>query len=185
MPQLRTISLLHIHPYIDGNGRTARLLATLILHKNGYGLKGIYSLEEYYAKDLAAYYRALDIGPSHNYYHGRAEADISGWIEYFCEGMLKSFEKVQIQAHRAQSRGASDVSNALRKLNPRQRKALTLFEKQEAITSQDIADLFKIESRTARQLCLLWAKEGFLTVLNSSKKARTYGLNPALASALK
>ena len=36
-----------IHPYYDGNGRTARLLANLILHKAGYGLKGIYSLDEY------------------------------------------------------------------------------------------------------------------------------------------
>ena len=36
-----------IHPYYDGNGRSARLLTTLILHKNGYDLKGIYSLEEY------------------------------------------------------------------------------------------------------------------------------------------
>ena len=41
-----------IHPYFDGNGRTARLLTTLALHKGGYDLKGIYSLEEYYAKDL-------------------------------------------------------------------------------------------------------------------------------------
>ena len=39
-----------IHPYLDGNGRTARLLATLILRKSGYGLKGIYSLDEHYAK---------------------------------------------------------------------------------------------------------------------------------------
>jgi Fic family protein len=42
-----------IHPYYDGNGRTARLLANLILHKAGYGLKGIYSLDEYYARNLA------------------------------------------------------------------------------------------------------------------------------------
>jgi Fic family protein len=35
-----------IHPYYDGNGRTARLLTNLILHRSGYGLKGIYSLEE-------------------------------------------------------------------------------------------------------------------------------------------
>ncbi len=174
-----------IHPYIDGNGRTARLLATLVLHKNGYGLKGIYSLEEYYAKDLSSYYQALDISPSHNYYQGREEADISGWIEYFCEGMLKSFQKIQAQAKRAQSRGSSDVSSELKKLTPRQRKVLTLFEKQDEITSQEIADLLKIEPRTARQLCQQWAHEGFLEILNASKKARTYGLNPALASSLK
>jgi len=41
-----------IHPYYDGNGRTARLLTTLILHLGGYDLKGLYSLEEYYAKNL-------------------------------------------------------------------------------------------------------------------------------------
>ena len=43
-----------IHPYYDGNGRTARLLTTLILHRGGYDLKGLYSLEEYYARDLSA-----------------------------------------------------------------------------------------------------------------------------------
>lgn len=39
-----------IHPYYDGNGRTSRLLTTFILHLGGYDLKGLYSLEEYYAK---------------------------------------------------------------------------------------------------------------------------------------
>lgn len=90
-----------IHPYYDGNGRTARLLATYILHKSGYGLKGIYELEEYYAKDLAGYYNALTIGPSHNYYLGREEADISAWVEYFCKGMKRSFEDVKKQAKKA------------------------------------------------------------------------------------
>ena len=61
-----------IHPYYDGNGRTSRLLTTLILHLSGYDLKGLYSLEEYYAKNLLGYYRAISIGSSHNYYFGRA-----------------------------------------------------------------------------------------------------------------
>lgn len=81
-----------IHPYFNGNGRTARLLTTLILHKNGYDLKGIYSLEEYYAKDLQGYYDAITIGNSHNYYMGRAEADITKWIEYFINGMSVAFD---------------------------------------------------------------------------------------------
>ena len=41
-----------IHPYYDGNGRCARLLTTLIMHTLGYGLKGLYSLDEYYAENL-------------------------------------------------------------------------------------------------------------------------------------
>src|SRR5271170_5539982 len=41
-----------IHPYYDGNGRTARLLTNLVLHLGGYGLNGLYALEEYYARDL-------------------------------------------------------------------------------------------------------------------------------------
>ena len=84
---------MQIHPYYDGNGRTARLLTTLILHLGGYDLKGLYSLEEYYARNLGAYYEAISIGESHNYYMGRAEADVTKWIEYFVEGMAVAFEK--------------------------------------------------------------------------------------------
>ncbi len=67
-----------IHPYNDGNGRTARLLTKLLLHRSGYGLKGIYSPEEFYARDLVAYYQALNTGPLHNYHMDREEADLFG-----------------------------------------------------------------------------------------------------------
>src|ERR1700730_2581682 len=99
-----------IHPYYDGNGRTARLLTTLILHLGAYDLKGLYALEEYYARDLKAYYEALSVGPSHNYYIGRAEADITRWIAYFIDGMATSFEKVRDQALREAEKGGKDQS---------------------------------------------------------------------------
>ncbi len=99
-----------IHPYYDGNGRTARLLATLILYLGSYDLKGFYSLEEYYAKDLPAYYEALAAGPSHNYYVGRAESDITSCVEYFCVGMAESFDAVQVRAKEAAKSGSQDQS---------------------------------------------------------------------------
>ena len=74
-----------IHPYYDGNGRTARLLATFLLHRDGYGLHGLYALEERHARDLAAYYRSLTTHPHHNYYEGRERADLTAWVEYFLE----------------------------------------------------------------------------------------------------
>lgn len=164
-----------IHPYYDGNGRTARLLTTLILHLGGYDLKGLYSLEEYYARELAAYYEALTVGPSHNYYFGRAAADITKWVEYFCLGMAESFESVRQRA--AEAAGSVDASPWLRKLDPRQRKVLELFRASETVTSRDVERLFTISQRTARLLLKQWAEGGFLVVADPSKKARKYALS--------
>ena len=46
-----------IHPFEDGNGRTARLLSGFILDRYGYGFGGVGSLEEYFACDLGEYYQ--------------------------------------------------------------------------------------------------------------------------------
>lgn len=165
-----------IHPYYDGNGRVARMLATLILHVRGYDLKGIYSLEEYYAKDLTSYYRALTVGPSHNYYMGRAEADITSWLEYFCSGMAQSFEKVRSHAQQASQGAGKDYTKELRELDAKQRKALDLFRVQRFVTSNDIATFFGFKPRTARQLCLDWKQEGFIEEVDSSRKSRKYQL---------
>ncbi len=166
-----------IHPYYDGNGRTARLLTTLILHLGGYDLNGIYSLEEYYANNLSAYYDALNIGASHNYYMGRADAEITSWIEYFCDGMFKAFERVKQRCLEAQALGFPDKSKLLRKLDASQRKVLVIFQGKEIITSGDIEDLFCFKPRTARKLCQDLVDKGFLNIINPSKKARTYGLS--------
>jgi Fic family protein len=165
-----------IHPYYDGNGRTARLLTTLILHLGGYDLKGLYSLEEYYARNLGAYYEALAVGPSHHYYQGRAEADITKWLEYFCEGVAESFENVKKRAREASGSGAHDRSAALRRLDPRQRTALALFSQRDVITSRDIEALFGISQRAARNLLSRWVGEGFLLVADPAKKTRKYEL---------
>ena len=173
-----------IHPYYDGNGRTARLVTTLILHLGGYGLKGLYALEEYYARDLGAYYRALDIGSSHNYYMGRAEADVTPWVAYFIEGMAASFEKVQAQAQREATTGGSDQSRLLRDLDAKQRKAISLFAESREISSREIAALFGVKQRAASALCQHWAEEGFFVVANASNKARRYRLADALEKTL-
>jgi Fic family protein len=166
-----------IHPYYDGNGRTARLMTTLILHQSGYGLKGLYSLEEYYARNLPAYYKALSLGPSHNYYLGRASADITAWVEYFCMGVAESFEAVKRQAASEARKGVNDTSPLLRKLDARQRKALELFRSSELISSQDIAKLFGLQARAARVICQKWVETEFIIVNDPSKKSRTYAIN--------
>jgi len=171
-----------IHPYYDGNGRTARLLTTLLLHLGAYDLKGLYALEEYYARDLKAYYEALTIGRSHNYYMGRADADITKWIAYFIGGMATSFEKIRDQAVSEADRGGKDQSRLLRNLDPKQRRALILFQRSREITSKDVAELFGYRPRTAAWLCQRWVGNGFLETTDSAKKSRRYKLSETYAT---
>lgn len=170
-----------IHPYYDGNGRTSRLLTTLILHLGGYDLKGLYSLEEYYAKNLFGYYRAISIGPSHNYYFGRAESDITSWIEYFIEGMAFSFEKVVAQMAISNQKGEKDHSELLRTLDSKQRKALELFKEYDVVTARQIGDLFGFQPRTKAALCKKWVESGFLEIVDYSNKSRKYKLAKSYA----
>jgi Fic family protein len=164
-----------IHPYFDGNGRTARLLTSLILHRCGYGLKGIYSLEEYYARNLSGYYDALKAGDSHKYYMGRETADVSPLVEYFCKGMADACAKV---CSRAESIGLSsqhdNKETLLRELRPVQRQALGLFMKSRVVTATELATYLGISPRQGRELCGKWIEEGFLVIENPSKKARSY-----------
>jgi len=167
-----------VHPHFDGNGRTARLLTTLILHRTGYGLKGIYSLDEHYARNLSGYYDALTVGPSHNYYLGRAEADITGFVDYFCQSMADALGAVRARAAAARQDRSTDRDDAaeLRLLDPRRRRVLELFRVQAAATSAEMAAHLGLSASTMSALCRRWVGEGFLEILDPARRSRTYGL---------
>lgn len=169
-----------IHPYYDGNGRTARLLTTLVLHRAGYGLKGIYSLDEHYARNLHAYYAALTVGPSHNYYMGRAEADITGFVDYFCRSMADALGAVRARAADVQSRSLGrDDSALLRRLDPRRRRLLEFFRDHGTATTAEMAAHLSLSPRTVTGLARRWVEDGFLEINEPSRKARSYRLSPA------
>lgn len=116
-----------IHPFYDGNGRTARALATWILYRGGYDLGRFYALEEFYAQDLQGYFDALVTHPHHNYYEGRASADLTGWLHYFLKGMAAIFEDVANEMRRSLSGADESEDDLLGRLDRRARLVLGLF----------------------------------------------------------
>ena len=166
-----------IHPYYDGNGRTARLLATFILHRGGYGLNGFFSLEEHHAQDLGAYYNALVVHPHHNYYEGRADADLTRWVEYFIRILAGVFTAAKEEAQRRGGERESMEPEALRQLDPRGRAVLYLFVRTERITSTDVAKILGLSQRMARNLLRDWVEEGWLEMVDSSRRGRAYTLS--------
>jgi len=166
-----------IHPYYDGNGRTARLLATFILHRGGYGLNGFFSLEEYHSQDLEGYYRALATHPHHNYYEGREEADLTPWLEYFIETTAGVFRMAKDEALRSAREGVPTEPEELRRLDPRARAVLALFSKMERIKTSDVAEALGLSRRMARVLINGWIEDGWLLVADPSKRGRSYKLS--------
>ena len=164
-----------IHPYYDGNGRTARLLTRLLLHRHGWRLWELYCLEEYYVCNLPDYYRNLAVGESHNYYMGRAEADISGWLEYFCRGMASSLASAHARLV-ADCQATDGSRQLLRRLDQRARQVLELFTEDEYVTTRQIAELLDIHPRTALNQCGKWVKDCFLVRHGEATKSRRYSL---------
>jgi len=166
-----------IHPYYDGNGRTARLLATFILSRAGYGLNGFLSLEEQHARDLEAYYHSLAIHPHHNYYAGRAEADVTPWLEYFIATVAEVFSMVKEEALAYARQGLPVEPDLLRKLDPRARRVFALFSQQDQITTPQVAAALGLSDRMARNLLQEWVAAGWLVVAQTSRRARAYALS--------
>jgi Fic family protein len=171
-----------IHPYYDGNGRTARLLATFILHREGYGLGGIFSLEEYHSREVEAYYNALDVGGHHNYYMGRADADLTGWVEYFAMTLSAVFEAAKQEALKHAGATIASEPDELRRLDYRAKTVLALFSRQEQITSADVAAVLGLSERMARVLLTGWVSKGWIVVSNPSRRSRRYALREDIRS---
>lgn len=166
-----------IHPFMDGNGRTARLLATWLLHRGGYGLRGFFSLEEYHARDLTGYYQALATHEHHNYYFGRSDVDLTPWVEYFVTGVAHVFRVARDEALRHAEAGVEPEPEAVRRLDGRARRVLALFARQDTIAASDVAVLLPVGDRMVRQLLAGWVKNGFLEICNPSNRARSYALS--------
>lgn len=165
-----------IHPYYDGNGRTARLLATFILCRAGYGLNGFLSLEEHHAKDLEAYYHSLAVHPHHNYYEGRADADLTPWLDYFVTSVAAVSKAVREEALQCARKGLPAEPDLLRRLDRRARRVFALFSKQDRITTPEIAGVLGLSDRMVRNLVQAWVAEGWLVLAQASKRARAYEL---------
>ncbi len=79
--------LVWIHPFVDGNGRTARMLTTLLLYQRSYDFKYLFELSTYYNENRDDYYNALR--------EADATGDYTAWLTYFLGGF--SYQMIRIQ----------------------------------------------------------------------------------------
>ena len=132
-----------IHPFIDGNGRTARALATLVLIRRGFDTKRFFALDDFYNSDRPRYYKTLKkIDPE--------TLDLTEWLDYFCEGVAVSIkavkDKVMLLTGGKSGKGKQSV------IDDRQMKIVEHIKKQGKTTNKDIQDLLNTSNKTAYKL---------------------------------
>jgi Fic family protein len=117
----------HIHPFLDGNGRTSRLLSTLCLYRAGYDFKRLFTISEFYDRDRLAFYRAIQSVREDG-------MDMTAWLEYFVEGLTTQLAEVRERGEQAIRR---DVLVKEHRLSDRQAKALSYILEHGSLTIQD------------------------------------------------
>lgn len=130
-----------VHPFVDGNGRSARFLSLYFLEAKGYDWQQTVPIDRYYAENRPLYYQMLQQDYSHNYYEGRHQTDFTRWIEYYTEGLELMLRGTlhEVELFKTQ--------NVL--MNNRQFKILKLLKTSEWTTAPSYASRFHISTRMA------------------------------------
>lgn len=131
-----------IHPFVDGNGRTARVLATLILYKRGFDTKQFFCLDDYYDSDRQAYYRALRS-------IDQETLDLTNWLEYFVEGVNVSIETVKESVIRLSSERLRKTKRGQIVLTERQMQIVEKIIQNKSIAMGDVAKMFDVTRQAA------------------------------------
>ncbi|NGX46414.1 MAG: Adenosine monophosphate-protein transferase SoFic [Chlamydiae bacterium] len=160
--------LVHIHPFLDGNGRTARLLSTLYLYRSGYDFKQLFSISEYYDRKRQDYYNAIQSVRDNN-------MDMTRWLEYFSIALETQIREIQAKGSRAVKISALAKEQ---KLSARQKQAMeVLLEKEAHFTIQEYEALCPGVNRRSLQRDLSDLVKKGLISQEGTKKATRYKVN--------
>lgn len=152
----------HIHPFVDGNGRTARLLSTLILYRTGYDFKRLFSISEFYDRDRPHYYQAIQSVRQNN-------MDMTSWLEYFIDGLHSQMKEIQVKGKDLVKQDNKFQRLKKTGLNSRQEKAIKYLIKHNSISVNEYQGVCSCIRRTAqRDLEDLSAKAVIKAVAKSS-----------------
>lgn len=94
-------ALVAIHPFIEGNGRTARAMSTLVLMVEGYDIKGLFALEEYFDRNAQDYYLSLQKVSAQK--GSLDQKDLTVWLEYYTKALAVEMGRIREKVEKLSS----------------------------------------------------------------------------------
>jgi len=120
-----------IHPFADGNGRTARLVTMALLASLGLNFFTLFSFENYYNLNTSRYFQ--QVGVYGNYYESVDSIDFTPWLEYFSDGIIDELLRVEAEI--------TQRSRAYQQLRPHETKILDFIQTHGFITNQQYREI--------------------------------------------
>lgn len=121
-----------IHPFIDGNGRTARLATKVLLAKMGLNTFNLFSFENYYNQNVTRYFQ--EVGLLGNYYDLKNQIDFTPWLEYFTDGIIDELLRVEKELEK-------EATNPDTTLKEYHQKIINFIKEKGFITDKDYSEL--------------------------------------------
>ena len=163
------LHFVHVHPFDDGNGRTARALSNLVLANLGFKFINMTPLSSYFDHKRPRYYRAIQDVREHNY-------DLTYFLIFYMEALLAQIEEVKGEVEReSKIRNLKELisEDIYRQLKRRHIKALrVMLKSNELMTTRKYCKINKCSDETARRDFLKLIKWG---MLEAEGKGRSRG----------
>lgn len=168
-------SILHfligfIHPFVDGNGRTARALFYWYLLKNGYWLTEYLSISRVILKTKTQYEKAY-------IYTEIDDMDVSYFIHYQVKVLTQAFEDLKNYIAK-KKKEENKLSKFLKLPNINERQAQILFwleeDENRFFTVKEIENIFNITNQTARTDIEELVENNYLKKVSINKKSFNY-----------
>jgi len=138
--------LVAIHPFTEGNGRTARAMATLVLMNEGYNIRRLFALEEYFDAHAEDYYNSLQAVSQQPGEIG--QKDQTPWLEFFTKALAVELKKIEEKVKQLSSdiHLKKKLGDKQIPLNERQIKLVEYMRQYGALTISDAADIIPMVS---------------------------------------
>ena len=156
--------LVNIHPFVDGNGRLARLVAQWILYKYDFDPHHIFSLDDFFAQDRKRYYQKIQQARELDY-------DFTYWIEYVAEGILETVEKLYNRIKRLILSSVGKIT-----VTPKQEELINILSRDGFLSSSELCNILKINRARVNQLIVPLIKANIVKREGKARATR-YFLN--------
>ena len=181
MPTLIKIGLAHaqfetIHPFLDGNGRTGRLLITFLLCGQNILQRPLLYISYYFKKYRTDYYERLQ--------GVRDSGDWEGWLIFFLRGVYESAQEAASTARKIVKLKEENRQLVLEKMGRRSGNAIALLESlyfKPIFTVEHVEKTTGLSYPNANALVKDLSDIGLLQEITGQKRNRAFSYAPYLA----